>query len=126
MSFATALATIDADAPTITQILTGAKSFDWAGLLTMWSSAPIQTRLQNGEDAVEIILEIAGLFFPPAAVAANDLQLADAVINFFAPIVAAIFIGQNLVPDGAGGYVSQAWAADPREQLNPDGTFKTP
>jgi hypothetical protein len=94
MSFASDLAAIQTDAPTITKILAGAKSFNWDGLLNMWSSEPIQQRVGNGESAVMIILQIAGLFLPPEAVVINDLELADEVVEFLGPVFGAVLTGQ--------------------------------
>lgn len=71
----------------------------------------------------EAVVVAADFNAPGAALAEQALPFAFSVINNgLIPYVAA------LVPvnGGAGGFVTKAWAADPREQLNPDGSFKIP
>lgn len=84
MSF---LSGIEADATEIGKVFKLAKSLDWAGLSTMWASEPIQTRLLQGENAAELALEVGGLFFPPLAVVANDLNVATSAIQFVGPFL---------------------------------------
>lgn len=76
--------------------------------------------------AVADILGAVGLVFPPAAVASNYVRYVAMGIS---GVQAAIRIGSaldlfaDLVPDGAGGHVTQAWIDDPRHKLNADGSF---
>ena len=81
------LSGLEADATEIGKVFKLAKSLDWSGLSTMWASEPIKARLQQGANAAELALEIAGLFFPPAAIAANDLEVADGAIQFLGPLL---------------------------------------
>lgn len=81
------LSGIEADATEIGKIFKIAKSLDWNGLSTLWASEPIQKRLAQGENAVELALEVGGLFFPPLAVAANDLDVATSAIQFVGPFL---------------------------------------
>jgi hypothetical protein len=68
----------------------------------------------------EALSVAADLGAPYAGLGATVLPLLWPLIN---KGIADIHL-PPLVPDGRGGFVTQPWAADPREQLNPDGTFK--
>ena len=75
-------------------------------------------------------LTLSELTIEEAAAIAGDLGvpyagLAAALLPFvFALINKGVTDIPNLVPDGRGGYVTKEWAANPRMQLNPDGSFK--
>ena len=83
-------------------------------------------KAKNYVAATEISLEEAVIIggdvgVPYAGLAAQALPFAFGLINSgLLPYLA------TLVPDGQGGYVTKAWAADPRLELNPDGSFKIP
>jgi hypothetical protein len=68
-------------------------------------------------------LKVGATLYPPLALA---MPIISAAITYgFANLKAGLADGSILAVDGGrGGFVSKAWAADPREQLNPDGTFK--
>lgn len=85
---------------------------------------------QFESDLVDVadLLGIIGLVVPPVAVAANDLREFATILTVIHALVSgalALGLFMGLVPDGRGGFVSKAWAADPRHQLNKDGTFKS-
>jgi hypothetical protein len=67
------------------------------------------------------LLKVGAQFYPPLAIALPILQ--SLVIYEGAKIRAGLADG-SIIPDGQGGFVSKAWAEDPRHQLNPDGSFR--
>ncbi len=74
-----------------------------------------------GLDILKIAIESYAQTNPIAALA---LPILEAMIrDYMARIRAGVAAGV-IVPDGRGGFVTKAWADDPRHQLNPDGTFK--
>jgi hypothetical protein len=67
------------------------------------------------------LISVGADFYPPLAVAVPVLSFF--VKNEAAKLKTGLASGV-LVPDGRGGFVSRAWADDPRHALNPDGSFK--
>ncbi len=76
-------------------------------------------------DLLPIVLKFAAGFDPPLAMALPFVQpvIASVIRHWFASLRSGLVTGE-ILPDGQGGFVSKAWADDPRHQLNPDGTFK--
>lgn len=76
-------------------------------------------------DRVEAILldlvTIGAEFYPPMAIAVPLLQ---AIVKYEGMKIKAGLANGTIIADGSGGFVSRAWADDPRHQLNPDGSFK--
>lgn len=67
------------------------------------------------------LIKAGSSIYPPLAIAAPIIS--SFVQHQTAQLKAGLAAG-TIVPDGKGGFISQAWAADPRHQLNPDGSFK--
>lgn len=67
------------------------------------------------------LLKVGASFYPPLAIAAPILS--SFVQHQAAQLKTGLAAG-TILPDGKGGFVSTAWATDPRHQLNPDGSFK--
>ncbi len=71
------------------------------------------------ELSIDEALSIAGDLGVPYA------SLASALLPLVWPLINNEIAGfAHLLPDGRGGFVSKAWAEDPRHALNPDGSFK--
>ncbi len=81
------------------------------------------TNEQIDETAAVVIdlIKVGSSFYPPLAFAAPILS--SFVQHQAAQLKSGLAAG-TILPDGRGGFVSSAWAADPRHQLNPDGSFK--
>lgn len=93
---------------------------------------------KSGDPAQELqlaatVLGVASIFASQLAVPAAAAEGAAIVVGgaekafpILGAIMGAMFKNIGLVPvaGGAGGYVSPEWASDPREQVNPDGSFK--
>jgi len=111
---------IGADTITVDQL--GAASDSLVALFSAISAAINQKNLEaTAELTVEGVVSIAadlGLGEPWTGIAAKLLPIVFAEIN-------SGTLTADLVPDGQGGFISKAWAEDPREQLNADGSFKT-
>ena len=67
------------------------------------------------------LLKVGGTFYPPLAMA---VPILTAAIKHYGAYLRAGLADGSIISDGRGGYVSKAWADDPRHALNPDGTFK--
>ena len=67
------------------------------------------------------LLKIGGTFYPPLALATPILT---AIIKDYGVNLRTGLADGSVIPDGQGGFVTTAWANDPRHQLNRDGTFK--
>jgi hypothetical protein len=77
--------------------------------------------IDMAEEGALALLKIGSVIDPEVGLAA---PLIAKVITFgFHALKSGIASG-NIIPDGAGGFVTKAWADDPRHQLNPDGSFK--
>ena len=76
-------------------------------------------------DRVEAIIlnlvTIGAEFYPPMAIAIPILQ---SLVKYESAKIKAGLADGTIIADGRGGFVSREWAADPRHQLNPDGSFK--
>ena len=68
---------------------------------------------------VENMLGDLSIVFPPAGAVEQGIE-----VFMFINKMGGIGRAGPVVSDGRGGWVSQAWADNPRHQLNPDGTFK--
>jgi hypothetical protein len=66
-------------------------------------------------------LTVGGTLYPPLALAQ---PLLTSAIKHYGSYLRAGIANGTIVSDGQGGFVTTAWAADPRHQLNPDGSFK--
>ena len=100
-------------APLVEALPTGAMKNP--GAMSAADIAAIQSWLGN-------VLGLASSFYPPLA--AFTPSISGGVGTILTDLSTKIKSG-DLIPDGRGGYVSKEWAADPRHQLNPDGTFKS-
>ena len=67
------------------------------------------------------LIKVGAAVYPPLAVAS---PLIMSFVQYEAANIKAGLAAGVIVPDGRGGFVSTAWATDPRHQLNPDGSFK--
>lgn len=67
------------------------------------------------------LIKIGADVYPPLAFAAPILS---SYVRIEAAKLKSGVAAGTILPDGRGGFVTQAWAADPRHQLNPDGSFK--
>ena len=67
------------------------------------------------------VLKVGASIYPPLALA---VPILTAIIKDYGMHLRAGIAAGTIIPDGQGGFVSTAWAKDPRHQLNPDGTFK--
>ena len=67
------------------------------------------------------LLRIGATFYPPLALATPILT---AIIKDYGVNLRTGLADGSVIPDGQGGFVTTAWANDPRHQLNSDGTFK--
>jgi hypothetical protein len=88
------------------------------------TAGEIQAHARNIDTAVTIILDLLKVgagFYPPLAAAAPVLSM---FINYEAHKLKSGLADGTILPDGHGGFVSKAWADDPRHWLNADGTFK--
>jgi hypothetical protein len=56
-------------------------------MIAAFEGQDAETKIFAGEIAVDDAMKIAGLFFPPLAVAANDLEIAIAVEQFALPVI---------------------------------------
>ncbi len=74
-----------------------------------------------GLDILKIAIESYAKTNPIAALALPILE--SAIRDYMTKLRAGVTAG-TVVHDGSGGFVTKAWADDPRHQLNPDGTFK--
>jgi hypothetical protein len=74
-----------------------------------------------GLDILKMAIEAYAQTNPIAALALPILEFAirDYMAKLHADVANGLIIG-----DGRGGFVTKAWADDPRHALNPDGTFK--
>jgi hypothetical protein len=83
---------------------------------------------QFESDLVDIadLLGVIGLAVPPVAVAANDLRelaMILTVAHSVASGLIALGVFSDLIAVPGGGFVSKAWANDPRHQLDKNGNF---
>ncbi len=92
-------------------------------LTAFFSAMQAAVKTKNLEAGAELTIEelvaIAadlGLGEPFTGIAKSILPLLFGAFNQIA--------AEPLIPDGRGGFVTKTWADDPREQLNPDGSFK--
>ena len=67
------------------------------------------------------LLKVGATFYPPLALATPILT---AIIKDYGVKLRVGLADGTVVSDGQGGFVTKAWADDPRHALNPDGTFK--
>ncbi|MEJ0093417.1 MAG: hypothetical protein WDN46_08260 [Methylocella sp.] len=95
---------------------------DFAALEAAWRSKNLQAELAAGLPIVEGLLKAIAVIYPPAAVAEEGVAVVGAVLTVILPVLVAW--ASKLQPDGRGGFISQAWAADPANRINPDGTFE--
>ncbi len=67
------------------------------------------------------LIKAGASFYPPLAIAVPILSsfVKHEAANLKAGVAAGV-----ILPDGKGGFVSSAWAADPRHQLDEHGNFK--
>lgn len=73
-----------------TQFLAAAKiasKIDWAGMIASFESQSTEEKIVNGMIAADDVAEIVGVFFPPVAVVANDVEIAIEVEQFAEPMV---------------------------------------
>jgi len=118
----------------VTQLDTLAKADPGGALVTSLNFNSLKTFLlsqQFESDLVDIadLLGIIGLAVPPVAVAANDLRTFAMILTVMhslaSGLIALGLFSKPLIPDGQGGFVTQAWADEEDHQLNADGSFKT-
>jgi hypothetical protein len=74
-----------------------------------------------GLDLLKIAIEAYAQTNPIAALALPILEFA--IRDYMAKLRSGVASGL-IIGDGRGGFVTKAWANDPRHQLNPDGTFR--
>jgi hypothetical protein len=115
-------ATITSDFATITAALVYLRPLG-AELIAFekaWKDHNTEEELMAGVPLIATMLKVVALAFPQVALAEDGISL----VAFVAPLLVELLLktGQNLIPDGKGGYVTKDWAAS--HQLNPDGTFK--
>jgi hypothetical protein len=67
------------------------------------------------------LIKVGAAFYPPLAIAS---PLITSFVQYEAAKIKTGIAAGVIVPDGRGGFVSAAWADDPRHALNPDGSFK--
>jgi hypothetical protein len=67
------------------------------------------------------LLKVVATFEPGFAVA---IPIVMFLVNREAANIKAGLAAGEIIPTAKGDYVSTAWAADPRHQLNPDGSFR--
>ena len=73
------------------------------------------------EEGALALLKIGAVLNPEVALAAPGIAV---VIRFgFHAFRSGIAAG-TIIPDGAGGFVTKAWAEDKRHMLKADGRFK--
>lgn len=87
-----------------------------------WNDHSVAEELAAGLPLIAMVVKVLSIAFPQIGLAADGISIAA----FIAPILVELLLktGQNLVPDGQGGYVTKDWINDPRHILNSDGTFK--
>ncbi len=95
---------------------------DLTAFYQAWIADDLQKEIALGLSLEEALLKIIGQFYPQALLVERALEIFGTFIPPF--ITFLINLSQSLIPDGGGGWVSQAWRDDPAHQLNPDGTFK--
>ena len=81
--------------------------------------------VQEDIDLLEAVLidavKVGAAAYSPLAIAT---PLLTSAIKHYGTYLRAGVAAGYIVGDGQGGFVTKAWAEDPRHQLNADGSFK--
>lgn len=101
---------------------------DFSALAKAVQGRDVAKAVASGADVVEVLAKHFGITLPPVPISDLDLHAVVNVVENLANVakkgISSEIATGNLVPDGRGGWVSKEWIADPRHQLNDDGTFK--
>jgi len=90
---------------------------EFAALHAAWTAKDFQAELAAGLPIAEAFLNVAGMVFPEATVAAKGLEVLGIIVPLLVP--ALIKLGSGGIPDGHGGTVpAKGWPL-----LDKDGNF---
>jgi hypothetical protein len=83
-----------------------------------------EAELEQSLSVVLAVLKFGAMFNPELAPAVTILTAVSQLVKAEGARLRSGLADGSVVSDGRGGYVSRAWADDPRHALNPDGSFK--